>query len=238
MMPSYANPDHLIAEARERFALQDYYGAVHLLEEVVEGGRAFADVHHLLGLSLSLLGLHDRALVEFDRALDLNPRYIEAHIHRGIVLNEQGRGDEAEASFRRAAAQSPAAVSGLPGHLAARLANQHAILGEAYAEAGALTAAIEQYRRATELGPAFADLRYRLARLLLESGNPLEARDELERVILERPNFLDAQASLGLARYLSGDTAGARAVWKDCLARRPENVRVEAYLAMMERGDQ
>ena len=41
--------DRLLTRARERFAVQDYYGAVHLLEEIVDGGRAFADVHHLLG---------------------------------------------------------------------------------------------------------------------------------------------------------------------------------------------
>jgi Flp pilus assembly protein TadD len=66
--------DRLLARAQERFAVQDYYGAVHLLEEIVAGGRAFADVHHLLGVSLSLLGQSERALKEFARALELNPR--------------------------------------------------------------------------------------------------------------------------------------------------------------------
>ena len=33
----------LINQARDRFALQDYYGAVHLLTEIVESGRSFAD---------------------------------------------------------------------------------------------------------------------------------------------------------------------------------------------------
>ena len=74
-----------------------------LLEELVASGRAFADVHHLLGLCRSLLGQHERALEEFDRALTLNPRYIEAHIHRGIALSELGRVEEADAAFRQAA---------------------------------------------------------------------------------------------------------------------------------------
>ena len=50
------NPERNVKEARERFALQDYYGAVHLLEEVLATGRAFADAHHLHGLCRSLLG--------------------------------------------------------------------------------------------------------------------------------------------------------------------------------------
>jgi Tfp pilus assembly protein PilF len=86
------------------------------------------------------------------------------------------------------------------------------------------------------LGPNFADIRYKLARTLLENGDVLSAREELERVVADRPNFVDALASLGLARYLSGDTIAAQQIWRDCLAARPKNARVEAYLAMLERA--
>ena len=86
------------------------------------------------------------------------------------------------------------------------------------------------------MGPAFADLRYRLARLLLEANNPLEAREELEQVLAVRPAFIDARASLGLAHYLAGDAQAARGIWRACLERQPENARVEAYLAMLDRA--
>ena len=227
--------DYLLTQARERFAVQDYYGSVHLLEEVISSGRSFADAHHLLGLSFALLGQKEQALAAFERALDLNPRYIEANIHRGILLNELGRGDEAEQAFREAAIHGQAPVGGFSRPVAARLANQHAELGEAYAEAGAVTEAIDEFRRAVVLGPAFHDLRYRLARLLLEAGRPLEAREELERILTEHEDFLDAMASLGLAHYLAGDASAAREVWSRCQARRPNNARVEAYLAMAGR---
>jgi tetratricopeptide (TPR) repeat protein len=226
----------LINQARERFALQDYYGAIHLLLEIVESGRTFADCHHLLGLCFAMLGQSQRALEHFGKALELNPRYIEAHIHRGILLNDLGRTGEAEEAFRQAAQHNVPQPSGFPAHVAANLANHHALLGAAYAESGAMTRAIEQYRRAVELGPGFADLRYKLARALLESGDVLGAREELERVVRDRPNFVDALASLGLARYLSGDAPGAQQVWHECLLARPKNVRVEAYLAMLERA--
>jgi Tfp pilus assembly protein PilF len=77
-----------------------------------------------------------------------------------------------------------------------------------------------------------------MARLLLEAGRALEAREALEQVLQARPSFVDAQAALGLAHYLSGDADGAREVWQACLARRPENTRVEAYLAMLTRAGQ
>jgi tetratricopeptide (TPR) repeat protein len=228
----------LLARARERFVVQDYYGAVHLLESVVDSGRAFADVHHLLGVSLSLLGQAPRALRELERALELNPRYVEALIHRGLVLNELGRTEEAEEAFNQAAASIEGPTDGLAAPVAAELANRHADLAETYAGAGATERAIEEYERALQLGPEFHDLRYRMARLLLEAGRALEAREVLEQVLRARPSFVDAQAALGLAHYLSGDADGAREVWQACLEKRPENSRVEAYLAMLTRTGQ
>jgi tetratricopeptide (TPR) repeat protein len=228
----------LLARARERFVVQDYYGAVHLLESVVDSGRAFADVHHLLGVSLSLLGQAQRALRELERALELNPKYVEALIHRGLVLNELGRTEEAEEAFNQAAANIDRPSAGLPAPVAAQLANRHAELAETYAGAGATDRAIEEYERALELGPEYHDLRYRMARLLLEAGRALEAREALEQVLRSRPSFVDAQAALGLSHYLSGDADGAREVWQACLEKRPENSRVEAYLAMLNRTGQ
>ena len=227
--------DHLLQQARERFAVQDYYGAVHLLDDILEGGRAFADVLHLRGVCLSLLNQTERALQDFDRALELNPQYIDALVHRGVVLVELGRTAEADVSFQRAGALGQGGIDGFSRPAAARLANMHAALGDAYADAGSVPSAIVQYQRAVELGPDFHDLRYRLARLMLDAGRPLEAREELERIVALQPEFVDAQAALGLAHYLSGDATGARDIWAQCLRQRPGNARVGAYLAMAER---
>lgn len=222
-------------QARERFANRDYYGTLHLLEELVGSDRAFADVHHLRGLAWSLLERAPEALGEFDRALAINPRYVEAHLHRGLILDHLGHAEEAAAAFRAAREAAGRPVAGLSAPVAARLANEHARLGDLYAEAGALGEAVLEYRRAVELGPDFHDLRLRLARLLLEAGNPLQAREELERILARRPGWLDARVQLGLARHLAGDSAGARDTWRACQAERPDLERVAAYLAMVDR---
>jgi len=227
--------EHLLTQARERFGLQDYYGAAHLLEEIVESGRAFADVYHLLGLCRSLLGQHERALVDFDRAIALNPRYIEAHVHRGIILSELGRATDAEQAFRMAASHDVRTEAGFSRQVAARLANQHAALAEAYVEAGAIREAVAQLARAVELGPEFHDIRYRLARVLLESGNALGAREHLERIVSANPGFVDARAELGLAHYLAGQPDEARAQWTVVLERQPNHARASAYLSMLGR---
>lgn len=225
----------LLETARARFANRDYYGALLCLDDVQGSGRAYADVYHLRGLAFSLLDRPNEALDAFDAALALNPRYVEAHLHRGLVLNQIGRNEDAAAAFALAAAAEGPAIAGLAAHFASRLANEHARLGELYAEGGALADAVREYRRAVDLGPAFLDLRLRLARLLIEAGNPLEAREVLEQILTERPDWIDARVQLGLARYLAGDTAGARDIWLAAQDVRPDVERVAAYLAMVER---
>src|SRR2546422_6982804 len=231
------SPERLVEQANERFQLQDYYGAIHLLEEVIATGRAFADAHHLLGLSYSLAGQPDKALEQLDRALALNPNYVEALIHRALVLNELGREEEANAVLRRARQVGSERRAGFHGHIAAKLANQHAALGEAYLEAGGLNEAIAQYEAALALGPAFHDLRYKLGRLLLQAGRALHAHEQFPRIVRRRPPFLCAAAPLGRSCYPPGDGLAARAVWEELQARRPEDPRVEAYLALLSRSD-
>lgn len=231
------SPSQLLEQAKERFALEDYYGSVHLLEELVASGRAYADAHHLLGLAYYMVGQPERALQAVDAALGLNPRYLEALMHRGVILNALGRMDEAQEAFGAAHAAGGGERDGIPIHHASKLANQHAELGEAYLEAGLLARAIEQYQAALRLGPEFQDLRYRLAHLLLEAGRALEAREELERLVAARPGSVEGRAALGLAGYLAGDAQSARTIWNALAEERPGDVRVKAYLAMLERGD-
>lgn len=235
MIDRQESTGRLLEQARERFNLQDYYGTVHLCSRVLDNGHAFADVHHLMGLAYAFLGQHARALSSFDAALALNPRYLEATIHRALALAAVGRVDEVGPALRRATEITPPPVAGLPANVAGQLANRHADLGRAYAEAGDREHAIAQYRRALELGPRFHDLRYQLGRLLIESGRVLEAREELSQVVAAQPHLVDAQAALGLALYMGGDAGGAQQVWRDCLKHRPSHARVEAYLAMVER---
>ena len=226
----------LLERAKERVELGDYFGSIHLLEELIDTGRAYADAHQLVGLAYHMVGRPDRALESFDRALELNPLYVEAHIHRGIVLGDLGRSSEAELAFTHARDCGGADRGGVQSHHAAKLSNLHAALGEAYFEAGALNQAIEQYQDALRLGPEFHDLRYRLGRLLLDAGRSLEAREELQLAVDARPGSPANQLVLGLACYVSGDAVTARRIWEKILAENPEDTRATAYLSMLSRG--
>ena len=225
----------LLTVARERFDARDYRGAALLLSSAIDSGQGYADAHHLLGLCYAMTEWRDEALAAFDAAIRLNPRYVEAHLNRSIVLSDLGRAKEAEESLSKAHDLGRADATGFPAVIANRLANMHAELGRAYREAGAAENAVGQFRAALALRPAFADLRLDLARTLMEIGSNDGAIEELDIILRSRPEWVEAMLLRGLAAYLAGDFSGAKAVWEDASERHPEDPRLETYRSMLAR---
>lgn len=225
----------LLTVARERFTARDYRGAALLLGSAIDAGQGYADAHHMLGLCYALTELREEALRSFDEAIRLNPRYVEAHLNRSIVLSDLGRASEAEAALSHAQELGRPDASGFPSVIANRLANMHAELGRAYREAGALAEATNQFRTALALRPSFADLRLELARSLLEAGEIEEATRELTDIMITRPQWLEAMLLRGLAAYLAGDLERAKSVWDGASERYPEESRLETYRSMLAR---
>lgn len=223
--------------ARERFAVRDYHGAVLLLEEAVAGGCGYADAYNLLGLSLALVDRPLDALAAFDRAVAQNPRYVEAHLNRAVLLNGLGRTQEAEASFLLAEEFGRPDATGFPAVVGNRLANAHAALGDEYRSAGAWDDAVAQYRRALDLRPGYADIRMSLARTLLDAQRYPAAADELDHVLAGRPDLLEALLLRGLAAYFVGDLTRAGSVWDRAAGLHPTDSRVEIYRSMLARRD-
>ena len=227
-------PD-LLTVARERFAARDYRGAALLLASAIESGQAYADVHHLLGICYAMVEWREEALRSFDAAIELNPRYVEAHLNRAIVLSDLGRPSEAEAALSEAHELGRPDASGFPSMVANRLANMHAELGRAYKAAGALHAAVGQFRHALELRGGFADLRLELARTLIDAGELEQAGEQLDTILQSRPDWLEAMLLRGLSAYLAGDLSQAKSVWERASERHPEEPRLETYRSMLTR---
>ena len=225
----------LLTVARERYAARDYRSAAVLLASAISSGRGYADAHHMLGLCYAMTEQREEALKSFDEAIRLNPRYVEAHLNRSIVLSDLGRAAEAQEALAQAQNFGRADDTGYPAVVANRLANMHAELGRAYEEAGAHTEAITQFRTALGLRPNFADVRLELARALLETGAIAEATKELDDIMSARPNWLDAMLLRGLAAYLAGDLERAASVWDSARARHPDDTRLETYRSMLAR---
>ena len=221
--------------ARERFAVRDYHGTVLVLTSADRDGALYPDALNLLGLALAMIGRTADAVQAFDRALEDNPRYIEALLNRAVVLQQLGDADGAEASIRRAEALGQADETGFPAVVANRLANSHSQLGDEYREAGDLPRAVTQYRAALELRPGFADIQFKLGRALLEQGDHVGADAALQEALRLHPEWLDGMLLRGLAMYLQGDLDGAARLWDEAAARHPEEPRLEVYRSMLAR---
>jgi len=223
-----------IDRARRAFERRDYASALVDFRQVLETHPDYADVRHLCGLCLSLLGQPEAALTEFDRALAVNDQYVEAHLNRALVLNELGRFDEAAAAFERAGYYEYAVAGRFPAAITARLAHAHAQVGDLYVEAGAPLEAAVQFRRALELRPRFHDIRNKLAQSLLQVGDLAGAIEQLTTAISGNPKFVPARLNLGLALFRQGNMGGARKHWEECRRQDPENAQVAAYLALLD----
>ena len=228
----------LLTVARERFAARDYRGAALLFASAIESGQGYADAHHMLGLCHAMTEAREAALQSFDEAIRLNPRYVEAHLNRSIVLGDLGRVAEAADALSRAHELGRPDETGFPTVVANRLANMHAELGRAYRDASGFAQAAAEFREALALRPGFADLRLDLARVLLDAGDHDAAATELDVILRDRPDWLDAMLLRGLAAYLAGRLDEAGPVWDRAAEQYPEDPRVETYRSMLARRAQ
>lgn len=224
-----------MAVARERFAVRDYHGTVLVLTSADRDAALYPDALNLLGLALAMIGRTADAVQAFDRAIEDNPRYIEALLNRAVVLQQLGDAIGAEESIRRAETLGQADDSGFPAVVANRLANSHAQLGDEYREAGALPRAIAEYRAALELRPGFADIQFKLGRALLEQGDHVGADQALQEALRLHPGWLEGMLLRGMAMYLQNDLDGAARLWDEAARHHPEEPRLEVYRSMLAR---
>jgi lipoprotein NlpI len=228
--------DQLIARGKAALAVHDHVTALACFETVSAREPKFADIHNFCGLCKSMLGRPEAAIEAFDRALDLNSGYLEAHINRALVLNELGRYEEAQLSFQLGSeAAEDAITSRYPPGIGARLANMRSEIGDVYAAGGFLSEAAEEYRRACEIRPLFVDIRNKLARTLIELGILEGAVRELRSVLAINPAYTEARANLGLALFHCGEEEAARAEWEICSMNAPDDPQVRAYLSLLDR---
>ena len=129
----------------------------------------------------------------YRRAIEINPRFAEAHANLGAVLARLGQYQEAVLSYERALAINP-------GLTAAKLN-----LGLAHYRAGALRPAADTFQAVHTAEPSLLQARQLLGLVLVELGRDAEAIPHLEgsaRSGLEEPAVLFA---LGRAYSRRGD---------------------------------
>ncbi len=121
-----------------------------------------------LGCELEL-GDPDEARTAYERAIALDPAFVDARINLGRLLHEAGKLDEAEAHYRAAVGAAP--------NRALPWFNLGLVL---WAE-GQIDAAVRAFELVIDLEPTFADAHYNLSRLYESRGQKHAALRHLKQ---------------------------------------------------------
>ncbi|SRR5258708_31057884 len=229
----------LVALGKEHFQRGDWSLAAGHLEQVVARGGAFADVHHMLGVIYHQLGEFESAEMAFEKALEINPRYVEAALNLAIVCNDLGQYerarqvyDDAVARVRSYQLRDPSGDEPLDSYTRGKVANLHAAVADGYLSVRRPSDAAAEYRRALSLCPTFVDLRLKLAHALREANDLEGSLAEYRIAVQHAPAYVPARVSLGTALYVGGKLDEAVAQWEEVLRMDPSHRTAGMYLKL------
>jgi Flp pilus assembly protein TadD len=234
-----ANPlNDLLDEARRDIDQQDFQAAIAPLQKFIAEKDDFAYAHFQLGYAYTGLQKAREARIEYERAMQLDPKMPEAALNLGILLlNEEP-----------AAAIAPLqrAVELLPTQSRPRT-----LLGLAYEKSNDQKKAATAYEGALTLDPKDTETSLHLAGLYLRQGRAQEAEAKFRTVLSRDPESRGALAGLGESleaqkrpeaveayrRYLNAqpDDSAVRLRLVHLLV---ANERYDEALAEMEKSDQ
>jgi tetratricopeptide (TPR) repeat protein len=222
-----------LAQGRRAFERGDDAAALRCLEQLVESGLRFADVHYMLGIVHERQGELEAAAVSLREAIRINPAYVEALLALASLCERQGDYAQSQSHAERAGQLCRASAGGLDPTTRGKLANQQALLADALAQAGLRREAIEQYRQALERCPTFLDVRHRLGVTLREAGLPFQALQEFERILAARPGLVESRIQAGLTYYGMGRADEAVREWQRVLELDPTRREANMYLRLV-----
>ncbi len=223
----------LLALGREHYEKHEFDKAEHYLKQVLDRSETnFADVLNMMGVIHHDRGRFEEAQAAFEHALQINPNYTEAALNLAVTYNDLGRYDDAKRVYHAALSKGASSPGQLDPFVRGKIANLHAEVAQAYADAGMPTDAMHELRKAVLLCPTFADLRVKLAKLYRQNGDLEAARFELEEAVIARPRYVPAYIALGVTLLSLGDSDSAMKTWKKALEVDPENKAAEMYLRM------
>ena len=135
----------------------------------------------------------DEAVAQYNRALALDPDFVEAHTNLGLVAFNRGRFDESEVSFQTALGIDHEDTEALLG------------LGAALMRLNKLEEAEVCYERLLMLKPDLAEAHYGVGKILEQRGDTAAAGAAFYRAIARNPDYADAHLALGTVRLMTGD---------------------------------
>jgi len=157
-------------------------------------------------------GRADEAVLDYQQALRIHPRYNPARVNLGMIRLEQGRTTEALTLFKEA-------VRIWPDYGVA-----HKGLGSALKVLGRKGEAIAEFQRAVQLDRNDAEALSMWGSMLADQGQTSEALDNLYEAVRMRPDSALTHYNLGLQLGKLGRAQEATAELSEAVRLQPENI--------------
>ena len=224
-----------LAEIRKKvdlyLSVQRFDAAEKLLRATLTDFGPLANIHNLLGVTFHKQSRFIEAIKEFNRALAVNPDFVEAALNLAATLCDLSRYDEAKAVFVKLQ-QAVNPKKRQPGLVLGRLANQHAANGVAYEESGMFGDAIQEYKKALGLYERMPDVKLALAKLYVRVGQHDKAKTEFEELVRQAPERPEGHTWLGILYYKLGRRDLAKRHWEKAQQTDPNDLTARAYLKL------
>ena len=200
-LPSTEPKQEVLDDLFRLQSLGHHKSILPLIQQMLRMHPNSFSVHFALGNSQSALRLHDLAINNYKKAIEIKPDLAEAYNNLGTCFGESGKLDEAIDSFKQAIAIQP--------RYAEACFNMGRYLNS--------EEAIDSYKKAIELKPDFAGAYVNLGNLLRIRGELKNAIDSFKKAIDIKPDFVEAYTNMGIALQDNGELDPAIDIYKQAI---------------------
>ncbi len=227
-MDSRLDTDELLEKVELYIGVRKFDAAEKLLKSSISELGELPNLYNQLGLIYVHQSRFQNAIESFHRALRINPDYAEAGQNLSAILCDLGKYDDAREIYRSLPTSSKTHKS-LPSLVLGRLANQHRKSGDMYVDAGELSSAITEYKKAIELYPEMPDVLYSLSTLYFRLGFIKKSEESLKTLLDYDAEHIQANTLLGIIYAQHGQTELAKSRWEASHKKHPSNRIVRAF---------
>jgi len=182
-----------------RLSAKDWDGAIFgftdALNQTTEDVPALSKgvVYNYRGRAYGMSGNYDLAIQDYNKAIELNPKYALAYTNRGFAYGRQGNYDLAIQDYNKAIELNP------------KYALAYTNRGFAYGRQGNFDLAIQNYTKAIELDPNAAAAYYNRGLAYYDKDNYDRAIQNYDEAIELDPNAAAAYYNRGVAYEKKGN---------------------------------
>lgn len=200
-------------------SLKDYESAIkHFKQAVRHSSPKYSIYYFNLGVAHSNLGEHDKAIENYEEALNLDPDDYKTLAGLGDSKVRKKQYEDAIKHFDKAISLNPEPNP-----------DDYEGLGDAYRKLGKSKEAIENYKKALKINPKY-DMGFNgMGLVFLSEGKNQEAADKFKQAIIINPNNFAYHSNLGIALAKMGKLNDAMDSLKKAVELNPkDNISYES----------